>query len=286
MYPQYFNCLLTILFMIFVSGPRQTKCTRTFTIVNSCKETVWPGITPGESFNGSGFALKSGQSAVFTAPDGWSGRIWGRTGCKFDNSNGTCQTGNCGTSLKCTGPGDPPATIAEFTLGNLDFYDVSLVDGFNLQMTVTPIKGKGNCSVVGCDGDMRQSCPSELAFKVDGKTVACKSACEAFNTDEYCCRGMYGNPVTCHATNYSRSFKQLCPAAYSYAFDDPTSIFTCASAEYIVTFCASRNQTVCSYHNNNLVCSGSSSVNFSIILWCVTMVALALIFKAPSNLKV
>ncbi|KAK2966637.1 hypothetical protein RJ640_002335 [Escallonia rubra] len=252
---------------------RLCVCTN-FTIINDCKETIWPGITPNSNFSGGGFTLKPGQSAVFAAPPGWGGRIWGRTGCSFDkNGNGTCQTGGCGGSIKCASPGAPPASIAEFSLGQLDFYDVSLVDGFNLPVVVTPINGKGNCNVVGCDNDLRSTCPSELAAKSDGKTIACRSACNVFDTDEYCCRGMYSNPVTCVPTNYSSMFKALCPTAYSYAYDDPTSILTCSTSDYVVTFCGSRNQTECSYHDQKLVCS-SNGLKALPHVWSIPMLAL------------
>lgn len=124
----------------------------------------------------------------------------------------------------------------------MDFYDVSLVDGFNLPLVVTPINGKGNCSVAGCDGDLRPNCPKELAIKTNNgrRTIGCRSACDAFNTDEYCCRGIYGNPVTCQPTYYSKKFKEACPGAYSYAYDDPTSIFTCSGTDYVVAFCSTR----------------------------------------------
>lgn len=251
---------LLLILAILSTGPGFSDSARIFTIINKCKESVWPAITPGENFGGGGFILKSGQSIVFTAPVGWSGRIWGRTGCTFDkNGNGTCQTGSCGSELKCKASGDPPATLAEFTLTATDFYDVSLVDGFNLPLAVTPINGQGNCSVAGCDRDLRPTCPSELSVKQKGKTVGCRSACDVFNTDEYCCKGVYGNPVICQPTYYSKLFKQACPTAYSYAYDDPTSIFTCVGTDYVITFCSPRNQTVCTYHNNKLACSGSSN---------------------------
>lgn len=224
------------------TGALLSECTN-FTIVNHCKETVWPGVTPSENISSKDYsALKPGEATVFSAPPGWHGRIWGRTGCSFDNSgNGTCQTGSCGSALKCSGPGEQPATIAEFTLGDPNFYDVSLVGGFNLPIVVGPLNGKGNCSTAGCDSDLRNNCPSELAIKDNGKTIACQSACDVFKTDEYCCRGTYGNAPSCKPTNYSTTFKKSCPAAYSYAFDDMTSLITCSSvSDYIVTFCASR----------------------------------------------
>nr|CAD1838685.1 unnamed protein product [Ananas comosus var. bracteatus] len=183
------------------------------------------GGDAGRELRGRGFALKAGQSIVFTAPVGWSGRIWARTGCDFDSAgNGSCQTGACGSSLKCGASGKPPATLAEFTLAALDFYDVSLVDGFNLPVTVTPVnaqQGGKNCSAAGCDRDLRTDCPAELAVREGGRTVACRSACDVFDTDQYCCRGVFGNAATCQPTFYSKKFKDACPTAYSYAYDDP-----------------------------------------------------------------
>ncbi|CAL9173201.1 unnamed protein product, partial [Musa hybrid cultivar] len=235
-------------------GAEAAEGARVFTIINYCKTTIWPGITPGNSFNGGGFPLKPGESVVFTAPVGWSGRIWGRTGCDFDrDGNGSCQTGACGSVLKCSASGQTPATLAEFTLAPLDFYDVSLVDGFNLPITVTPVNGQGgNCSSAGCDGDLRDNCPSELAVKFDGKTVACRSACDVFNTDQYCCRGVFGNSVICQPTYYSKIFKQACPGAYSYAYDDPTSIFTCVGGDYIVSFCSKRYPIIAFWRSASL----------------------------------
>jgi len=231
------------LICVFLVWPGQKPCesARVFTIVNYCKETLWPAVTPGENFDGGGFVLKPGQSAVFTAPVRWSGRIWARTGCKFDqNGSGQCQTGSCGTTLKCSASGKTPASLAEFTLAQPDFYDVSLVDGFNVPIAIRPINGKGNCSSAGCDSDLRTTCPKELSLKANGKTVGCRSACDVFNTDEYCCRGNYGNPSTCKPTFYSKKFKEACPTSYSYAYDDPTSIFTCSGTDYVVAFCSSR----------------------------------------------
>lgn len=232
------SCLLSI---------RISSCTR-ITVVNYCKETIWPGITPAvdNATVSGGFQLKPTESNVFSAPSSWHGRIWARTACNFDSSsNATCQTGDCGPALVCSHPGHPPASIAEFALGSdVDYYDVSLVDGFNLPLVVTPVgDGKrGRCSRAGCYDDLRPGCPAELAARTEGggKTVACRSACDVFGRDEYCCRGEYATPVACLPTNYSRVFKAGCPAAYSFAYDDPTSIVTCSAADYVVAFCPSR----------------------------------------------
>lgn len=267
-----------IIFLFSQGSWRNSEAARVFTITNHCKDTIWPAIIPGDSFEGGGFKLKPGQSRVFNAPVGWSGRIWGRTGCNFDqNGNGTCLTAACGTSLKCTGAGETPASLAEFTLANVDFYDVSLVDGFNIPIAVKPLNGEGNCTTAGCDEDLRKNCPKELSVKASnhGKTVACRSACDVFNTDEYCCRGLYGGPSVCHPTYYSKLFKQACPTAYSYAYDDPSSIFTCSGSDYVITFCSSRSKPVCTYHNNKLICSGSTGLKSMLNRrWSLILVAL------------
>lgn len=175
-------------------------------------------------------------------PAGWSGRVWGRHGCAFDASGrGRCATGDCGGALFCNGiGGTPPATLAEITLGNeQDFYDVSLVDGYNLAISVTPVRGKGKCSYAGCVSDLNTMCPAGLQVRSHDKrqVVACKSACSAFNSPRYCCTGTFGNPQSCKPTAYSRIFKTACPKAYSYAYDDPTSIATCTGSSYLLTFC-------------------------------------------------
>ncbi|KAG6655574.1 pathogenesis-related thaumatin-like protein 3.5 [Carya illinoinensis] len=280
--------VLCVILLILSSGTKLSESARVFTVVNNCKETIWPGVFPGENFNGGGFVLKPGQSQVFTAPVSWSGRIWGRTGCKFDSAgSGSCQTGACGSTLKCGASGETPASLAEFTLAALDFYDVSLVDGFNLPITVTPINGKGNCSVAGCDGDLRKDCPSELSVKAKGKVVACRSACDVFNTDEYCCRGVFGNPVTCLPTFYSKKFKQACPTAYSYAYDDPSSIFTCAgTGDYVITFCSSRSHKACTYHDKKLVCSASRGLKSLINgRWSALIILAAMLILNLGNMS-
>lgn len=244
------------IFVLFLLAPLLSGCGATvFTLVNKCRETVWPGILPNIPNQEAGFVLQSGKSQTLKT-SAWSGRFWGRSGCNFDSSGaGSCETGDCGKVLNCNGAGgEPPVSLAEFTLdgsSNHDFYDVSLVDGYNLPLDITPSttattdsaasnsSSSTNCRRVGCDSDLRDSCPSELAVRAGGHVVACKSACDAFNTSEYCCTGQHANPNTCQPSQYSVVFKKACPTAYSYAYDDRTSTFTCpsSSTDYTITFC-------------------------------------------------
>ncbi|CAL9233920.1 unnamed protein product, partial [Arabidopsis halleri] len=198
-----------------------------FTLSNRCSFTVWPGILTAKStlIGDGGFALASGSSVNLTVSPGWSGRFWGRTGCNFDASgSGKCTTVDCGGKLKCAGAeGAPPTTLAEFRIGSSrkiyavqDSYNVSLVDGYNVQMKITPQGGSGNCKTVGCVSDVNAICPNELRVTDSKGVVACKSACEAFNKPEYCCTGAFNRLETCPPTKYSKIFKGACPTAYSY----------------------------------------------------------------------
>lgn len=235
------------IFLLILAFKGVTISATTFTFVNKCDHTIWPGILGKPDLGTTGFELKKGNTQTFQAPAGWSGRFWARTGCKFDDSgHGTCSTGDCGSGeINCNGNGaTPPATLAEFTLGNSspDYYDVSLVDGYNLPVMVETSGGSGSCQATGCGEDLNRRCPSEL--RVDGGD-ACNSACGAFGTPEYCCSGAFGSPSSCSPSVYSEMFKSACPKSYSYAFDDATSTFTCTAADdYTITFCPSSSPSL------------------------------------------
>ena len=115
-----------------------TGCAATCTAKNICSV----------SFTGN---IPMGDSTI-------SGRVWPMTGCDFDDNlicaGGTgnaggprcCDTGSCtiesgGFGLQCNSSGDWPNTVAEFTLNtgsNNDFYDVSLIDGYNVPVVMKP----------------------------------------------------------------------------------------------------------------------------------------------------
>jgi len=236
---------------------------RTFTVSNNCPFTIWPAIftdlTVGTNVPDftTGWEAANHSSVSFTVPDNWkSGRIWGRRDCNFSTNPGpnSCLDGGCNGGLVCdphTGTGVPPATVAEWTLGgNKDFYDVSLVDGYNLPLSVTNNVG---CPTADCPVDLGPNCPTPLRgpFEPSGLSVGCKSACYA-NIDggtansPNCCTGTFGSPATCPPSGvaYYSYFKGNCPNSYAYAFDESsgTALWTCNStlnADYTVTFCPS-----------------------------------------------
>ncbi|WOK99547.1 thaumatin-like protein [Canna indica] len=131
----------------------------TFDIVNQCTIPIWPAALPG-----GGRRLDRGQTwSLNVNPGTAGGRIWARTGCNFDGSGGgSCQTGDCGGRLECQLSGAPPTTLAEYSLNqpnNLDYYDISVIDGFNVPMSFSPTKG--GCANLRCSADVNGQCPSQ-----------------------------------------------------------------------------------------------------------------------------
>ncbi|CAF1830626.1 hypothetical protein Bca4012_030155 [Brassica carinata] len=238
-------------FLLLISSSFAADTGRLFlTVVNHCPFTVWPAIQPNAGhpvLEKGGFALPTNTHRSFSPPTThWSGRIWGRTGCSHYNGKFSCVTGDCGNRLECNGLGGAtPASLAQFDLQHgghrdLSSYGVSLVDGFNVPMTVTPHEGRGVCPVVGCREDLLRTCPAHLQLRSGhgGHVVACKSGCEAFRTDELCCRNHYNSPQTCRASSHSLFFKHACPSTMTFAHDSPSLMHDCSSPrELKVIFC-------------------------------------------------
>lgn len=223
--------------------------TVTFYVHNKCPFPIWPATAPNAGhpvIADGGFYLPSGETQIISAPWSWNGRIWARTGCNFgSNWNPACDTGDCDGRLACNGLiGTPPATLVQISLqedkSKPSFYDVSLVDGYNLPVMATTRQISPKCTINGCRRSLNSCCPPELqVLNRNGRVVACKSACLAFNQDSFCCRNEYGTPDRCKPSLYSKIFKDACPAYYSYAYDNPPPLISCASREFVITFCPS-----------------------------------------------
>jgi hypothetical protein len=237
------------------AGPRATASLtpaspRAITLVNRTRVVIWPAAWPGSLTGRTGWRLAPGAQLTFMVPGDWNARLWGRTGCHFDRAGrGGCETGDCGGRFQCGGWGAIPATLAEYDMDafdQLDFYDVSMVDGSNLPMYINITRGatRDRISPDGCEaghGCTRTvRCPAALQVHRRGRLVACISPCARFDTDRYCCRGQFASgcsPATTWPIDYARVFKRAEPYAYSWSGDDGTSVFTCAGGcDYRITF--------------------------------------------------
>lgn len=313
--------------------PRQSSNQTPLIVANWCPDTIWPAILSqgGNGPSNTGFALKSGGNQTLYVSSDWQGRVWGRTNCSFasngqtsaDGSGSACTTGDCGGVLACKSPNNPPATLAEFTLDggtNQDFYDISLVDGYNLPLAIVWLTN-GNSALSSVDqsttnpscmasvGDLAPQnfdpytngqiflgtsssdpldfernnsasavsswCPWDLqtspptkpgggVYPYPDTDVArpafdpCLSACAKYNSDSYCCTGSYDSSSSCSPSYYSKAAKNVCPDAYSYAYDDETSTFINPSGGgYQVIFCPGGRST------NIIASKGSTAIQHS-----------------------
>ncbi|XP_037411291.1 G-type lectin S-receptor-like serine/threonine-protein kinase SD2-5 [Triticum dicoccoides] len=217
--------LLPLLLALLLAATSEAT---TFKIINQCSYTVWPAALPG-----GGVKLDPGETWALNMPAGTStGRIWARTGCSLLGKGGSCQTGDCSGLLACTVSTRSPITLGEFSLAqgqsDDDFFDISLIDGFNVPMDFlpVPVQGRSGCSKgPRCAANITSQCPREL--KAPG---GCNNPCT-------------GSTASRCNTSYSAFFKQMCPDAYSKP--DDTSTYSCPSGtKYQVIFCPLINQTL------------------------------------------
>ncbi|GAA5799492.1 thaumatin [Helicostylum pulchrum] len=213
------------------------SATKTITVLNNCGAVITVGVLTNGDGSGTpemSFDLTTGASNSFSKPDSWGGRVWGRYLC----------SGSAGSDThRCGVPGATnPASLAEFFfhgVGGKDFYDISLVDGYNIPMSITPGGGTPpsgySCGSPKCH---IASCPPEFAVKDStGNVISCQSDCSKTGSPEHCCVGEYNSPDICKASKNAAAIKEVCPDAYSFAYDDQESTYECAAESFTVNFC-------------------------------------------------
>jgi hypothetical protein len=196
-------------------------------IENQCTYKTWTFAQPAGTLPGGvPLELDPGQAVVMGWSNSFSGRIWPRTQCTGNGGNLQCEQGN------------GPDTLAEFTLTAgmaSDWYDISLVDGFSLPVGIIQLDAPWGldpsyvsggplpadvqqCGSPVCAVDLNPGCPASQQLKdSQGNIWGCKNGQSA--------NGGHGaTPVTTY-------LKAGCPTSYTYAFDDPQSLFLCKSAE-------------------------------------------------------
>ncbi|CAH0564875.1 unnamed protein product [Brassicogethes aeneus] len=112
-----------------------------------------------------------------------------------------------GCSEMCEGP----RTEVELTLGaEMDQYDVSLINGWNLPMKIVPQNGD-NCQASVCTPNMLHICPDEdRVLNARGIPVACRNS-----------------PMV---------FKKVCPNSITDENDRPAKVHNCHAEGYKVMF--------------------------------------------------
>lgn len=126
----------------------------TFNIQNNCAYTIWAAASPG---GGKQLEPKSSWTTDVNPGSNKPARIWARTKCTFGSSVKGCETGDCNGVLECQASGNPPYTAAEFISGSMDFFDISLLEGFNVPMAIS-----GCNREIKCAADINGPCPRDL----------------------------------------------------------------------------------------------------------------------------
>lgn len=228
---------------------------------------MWPGIqttSADHPFNISGFVLKKGERREIDPPSTWKGRIWGRSRCSTNRTGSfSCQTGDCNSGeIECLGKaGTPSLTLANFYFNNShgqkDSYEVSVAQGYNLPLLISP-QNDLTCTSVDCMVVTNTITYCTFSFAAFSGT-RCTNACEKFNLPDICCHSDSHNNYTssekCQLTVGSQSpdLRTACPLASlndedgllsnDYGDSGHHHLKCTNSADYLVTFCPSSTRT-------------------------------------------
>lgn len=178
-------------------------------IVNRCAAPIWIAHSANVPFD-QDVALASGAYHDYPIPDGGlaSARFWPKLGC--DSSGHGCLVGDngegggapCGPK-GCQPPFDSKLEVTFAPLGGADatFYNLSLVDGYTLPFSVTPVgagAGVNACTASDCSQLTLDKCPAgddlgggvypayasvDLRVRDPGdpaRTIACLAPCKAW----------------------------------------------------------------------------------------------------------
>ncbi len=178
--------------------------------------TVHVNGNGGAGWTNLTFVLPIGHDTIIEIPNGWaSARIWGLWDPKYANG---------------------PFTLAEITQHagwGCDWYDVSLVDGYNLPMLYYPLPGTFPPdnpkldSTYGrqgwtCGG--QDDCEKDLYLTAPASMLKLDTINGVLDTNGFYCSDDGAGQAACRALK-----KAACPTSYSFALDDPHSLFTCPS---------------------------------------------------------
>ena len=209
-------------------------------VYNNCTtETVWLGAS-GNAKKGGGFydppkasnvEIGPGEHIVFHVDVAWAGRFWPRTGCKFNDKGlcpnpgaDCCDAGGCVNkdhqfAKGCFYSGNPPVLVIEPTFdapsgnGPIDYFDTSMVDGYNVLMSIAAIANTYNpspdpgmdpkywCTTAGCTTS--PECPDFLKDKSGNGN--CWSPCQyaqrnnlpLAEQEKLCCKCSMTTTTTC-----------------------------------------------------------------------------------------
>jgi hypothetical protein len=258
---------------IGVAGTASAQTDGRLTFKNNCAVPIWlelennsdtpgrivlPQTPPAGTANILPLAAGEGPVTVTIPPVGWAGRFVPKLGCDPQTGN-TCQGGQALNPCPAGGCQPPATTKLEFNYANLatsrdSWYDISLVDGYNLAARITPSGPQsGSCTTTSCSLSLA-ACPTNeigglgsLLYAANGTPLWCYSPCDkwTFPTfgglgksnqiepgSAFCCPNPPVSSEECNAgkvvqTQFVTTVRRDCPSAYSFAFDDEGGNHNC-----------------------------------------------------------
>ena len=188
--------------------------TGTVKVTNNCGQRL---LIQNHGCNIGDFSLEQGKSRTFSAnygaappPRVWANRCDARNNCETRGGNGQ-------------------QSLAEFNWDpstGKSFYDVSLVDGFNVPLRMSPFQSgnPADCTQIVCTNINPSNCRGNAVRGQGGKIVSCL------------------NPNRDAPTAYSRDLNQRCPDVYAWSKDDTRrpspQRFSCnTNTGYKIVFC-------------------------------------------------
>lgn len=251
---------LLLLLLLLLNAPLCLCQTRTFTLINNCADTIWFKATSGAAptMGGVPHCTTNSHCTIGSACDVSNGICYwviptpgngdfritpngGRNSLTFpflNNNNAFVWSGNLGACLNgtcndpasycdahgCSTPGGSPETKAEFTLSKtgMDFYDVEVINGFNLPVAVYPkttsftsdpyfcgSPGATQAMTETADCSWRFSPPSLHYNWVEAGGIPCSSHGDCTSTPGTIC-GLSNN------IGQNPRFKQTCGKSFGY----------------------------------------------------------------------
>lgn len=171
----------------------------------------------------------------------WSGNFSGRTHCDSNGEN--CETADCAATSSplpgtCTTGPQGPTTLAEFTILTTepDSYDISVINGSNLAMSITPSLPQGTSKPYDCG--------------IPGNTNTVPYSDGLYNSN-----GVLGTPITGGLAGANWTFNTP-NINYLYQYVDGTGGQSCATDADCVQY---DNGTVCGLTYSNVGTSGAGT---------------------------
>lgn len=143
--------------LLFLSVFVVCSSARFIEVTNQCSQKILVRTLGNAGQNALGYRyLNQRESVKLSFKNGWSGRLWANK--------------------------SPGATLFEIATNggmDLDTYNLSIIDGYNLPMTVEPVGGTGECRQLECKN--RDDCDAFRGPNDPGSSIDPISTCRGSN---------------------------------------------------------------------------------------------------------